>query len=163
MRHSITFAAFFTLVSIGCATTPTAAPEAARPVVSSQTECAELASLTPAARAQVMTIAGVLEENPRWAIDFSRVGLNVLALGYQTMITFASDPATTREDVILFIPAKKLIRSGLDPSKFDPVPPRGEMESGKWYYSSGETPESRFNDNEIGTPVLMMAVDTEAE
>lgn len=108
-----------------------------------------------------MALARVVESRPRFALDFSSVGMQALSVGHDTMVTFATDPATTKEDIIFFIPAKRLIRSGLDTSKFEPVPAAGAMEPGKWYYSSGRQPEPRFNNNAIGVPVLMMAIDTE--
>lgn len=151
MRIYATLALIFAL-STGCATTPANAPAA---------ECSELASLTPAARAEVLAIARILANKPRFALDFSRVGMHALSVGNDTMVTFATDPSSTKEDIIFYVPAKRLIRAGLDVKKFDTLPAPGTMEPGRWYYTSGEEPEPRFNNNAIGTPVLMMAVDSD--
>lgn len=139
-------------VCAACATVPRSAVE----------PCPELAGLTPAARAEVLAIARIFSMKPRYALDFTSVGMHALSVGHDTMVTFAADPTTTKEDVIFFIPAKRLIRAGLDPKKFETLPPAGAMESGKWYFSSGREPDARFNNNAIGSPVLMMAVDTES-
>lgn len=149
MRHLLLFLMICTL---GCTTTQAPPEPAAYP---------ELAALTPEARAEVLAIARMFAKNPRLAVDFSRVGMHGLSAGFDTMITFAADPARTTEDIIFFMPAKGLIRAGLDTSKFPPVPAPGTMEAGRWYYSSGRDPEPRFNNNAIGTPVLMLAIDSE--
>lgn len=151
MRHVLLF---LLVLALGCttATPPAPAPQSAYP---------ELDALTPAARAEVLAIARLFAKNPRLAVDFSKVGMHGLSAGFDTMVTFAADPAKTTEDIIFFVPARGLIRAGLDTSKFSPVPAVGAMEPGRWYYSSGRDPEPRFNNNAIGTPVLMMAVDSE--
>lgn len=145
--------AFAALFFASCASAPATTPPST---------CPELATLSPAARAEVLAIAKILAAKPRFARDFTRVGMHALAVGHDTMVTFAADPSTTKEDIIFFIPAKGLIRAGLDVRKYDAVPAREQMVSGKWYYSTGREPEPRFNNNAIGTPVLMMAIDSEA-
>lgn len=151
MYRIITLAAAASIL-LSCTTTQPSAPIAS---------CPELAALSPAARAEVLAIANIVARKPRFALDFTDVGTHALSVGYDTMVTFAVDPAATTEDIIFFIPAKGLIRAGLDVKKYEQVPPPGQMVSGKWYYSSGREPEVRFNKNAIGIPVLMMAVDSD--
>ncbi|HXG57890.1 MAG TPA: hypothetical protein VNL91_02615 [Thermoanaerobaculia bacterium] len=118
--------------------------------------------LTPAARAHLRALEQMLAGNPRLAMDFSSVGVQALAPGHDVMVTYAIDPAATKEDIIFYMPARPLVSAGLDPKKLDPVPPKGEMVSGKWYFSSGRVPEPRFNNNEIGSPVVMIAIDIDS-
>lgn len=118
--------------------------------------------LTPAARAHLRALERMFAKNPRLAMDFSSVGVQALAPGHDVMVTYAIDPSATKEDIIFYMPARALVSGGLDPKKLDPVPPKGEMIPGKWYFSSGRVPEPRFNNNETGSPVVMIAIDIDS-
>ena len=54
--------------------------------------------------------------------------------GQGTMVHFATQPENTAEDVVYEFDASGLIAAGLDPSRLQQLPERGQMTPGVWYF-----------------------------
>jgi hypothetical protein len=50
------------------------------------------------------------------------------------MVHFATQPEGTAEDVVYEFDASGLIAAGLDPSRLQQLPERGQMTPGVWYF-----------------------------
>lgn len=96
------------------------------------------------ATAEISAIANHLAHNPNAAIDFREVSgemcfdVNMKNGGHMTH--YAVDPTSTTEDVIDFVNAKQLVKSGMDVSVLPEFPGElGSMEDNTWYYlAAGE-------------------------
>ena len=50
------------------------------------------------------------------------------------MVHFATQPENTAEDIVYEFDASGLIAAGLDPSRLQHLPERGQMTPGVWYF-----------------------------
>jgi hypothetical protein len=98
-------------------------------------EYADVLALQGTARAEILAIAKILRANPKIAIDQTAAsGEYCFNSGQGTMVHFATEPERTPEDVVYEFDASGLIASGLDPSRLQPLPARGQMKPGVWYF-----------------------------
>jgi len=78
-----------------------------------------------------------LRASPKIAIDqTSASGEYCFNSGLGTMVHFATQPERTPEDIVYEFDASSLIAAGLDPSRLQPLPERGQMTPGVWYFLS---------------------------
>jgi hypothetical protein len=98
-------------------------------------EYADVLALQGTAKAEILAIARILRANPKIAIDQTAAsGEYCFNSGQGTMVHFATQPERTPEDVVYEIDALGLIAAGLDPSRLQPLPERGQMKPGVWYF-----------------------------
>jgi hypothetical protein len=98
-------------------------------------EYADVLALQGTAKAEILVIAKILHANPKIAVDQTAAsGEYCFNSGLGTMVHFATNPAGTAEDVVYEFDALGLIAAGLDPSRLQPLPERGRMTPGVWYF-----------------------------
>jgi len=113
------------------------------------------------ATAEISVIANHLAHQPNAAIDFRAVSgemcfdVNMKKGGHMTH--YAVDPTSTTEDVIDFVNAKQLVKSGMDLSVLPVFPGElGSMEDNTWYYlAAGEL--DPHHDVKWDFPVMLRA------
>jgi hypothetical protein len=100
-----------------------------------KSEYADVFALDGTAKAEILTIAKILRANPKMAIDQTAAsGEYCFNSGLGTMVHFATEPEATPEDVVYQFDASGLIAAGLDPSRLQQLPERGQMKPGVWYF-----------------------------
>ena len=98
-------------------------------------EYADVLALTGTSKAEILTIARILRAKPEIAIDQTGAsGEYCFNSGLGTMVHFATQPERTSEDVVYEFDASGLIAAGLDPSRLQQLPERGQMTPGMWYF-----------------------------
>ena len=121
-------------------------------------EYADVLALEGTAKQEILAIARILRAKPEMAIDrTAAAGEFCLKSGLGTMVHFASDPATTSEDVVYEFDASELINAGLDPGRLMNLPPLGKMEPGKWYFLPIDTPDPHHK-HTMPTPIIAIAI-----
>jgi hypothetical protein len=96
---------------------------------------ADVLALQGIARAEILAIARILRANPKIAIDQTAAsGEYCFNSGQGTMVHFATQPESTPEDVVYEFDASGLIAAGLEPARLQPLPARGQMKPGVWYF-----------------------------
>jgi hypothetical protein len=81
------------------------------------------------------TIARILRANPKIAVDQTAASSEYcFNCGIGTMVHFATQPESTPEDIVYEFDASGLIAAGLDPSRLQQLPERGQMKPGVWYF-----------------------------
>jgi hypothetical protein len=147
-----------------CATTPAtsqdgSAVQASRDLEELRRDYADVLALEGTARSEILAIARLLRAKPEMAVDRTQAsGEYCLNSGLGTMIHYASDPSTTREDIVYEFDAAGLTAAGLEPRRLPPLPPLGKMEPGRWY----RLPEGRTDPHHQHTmpgTMLVIAVD----
>src|SRR6059058_3890056 len=94
-------------------------------------EYADVIALKGTSNAEILTIARILRAKPEIAIDQTAAsGEYCLNSGLGTMVHFATQPEHTPEDVVYEFDASGLIAAGLDPSRLQQLPGRGQMTPG---------------------------------
>jgi hypothetical protein len=87
------------------------------------------------AKGEILTIARILRAKPGIAVDQTAAsGEYCFNSGQGTMVHFATRREGTAEDVVYEFDASGLIAAGLDPSRLQQLPERGQMKSGVWYF-----------------------------
>jgi len=98
-------------------------------------EYADVIALKGTSNAEILTIARILRAKPEIAIDQTAAnGEYCFNSGLGTMVHFATQPERTSEDVVYEFDASGLIAAGLDPSRLQQLPERGQMTPGMWYF-----------------------------
>jgi hypothetical protein len=122
-------------------------------------EYADVIALQGTARQEILAIARLLRAKPEMAIDQTRAsGEYCFKSGLGTMVHYASDPITTREDIVYEFDAAGLINAGLDPRRLPALPPLGKMEPGQWYHLSERSVDPHHEHTMPGI-TLLIAVD----
>jgi hypothetical protein len=100
-----------------------------------KTEYADVLALQGTAKGEILAIARLLRVNPKIAVDQTAAsGEYCFNSGLGTMVHFATQPESTPEDVVYEFDASGLVAAGLDPSRLQPLPERGRMMPGVWYF-----------------------------
>src|SRR5881398_3271853 len=98
-------------------------------------EYADVLGLTGTAKGEILAIAKILRANPKVAVDQTAAsGEYCFNSGLGTMVHFATQPESTSEDVVYEFDASGLMAAGLNPSRLQPLPERGQMTPGMWYF-----------------------------
>jgi hypothetical protein len=110
-------------------------PVAEEEVAKLKGEYADVLALQGTAKAEMLVIAKILRAKPAVAIDQTAAsGEYCFNSGLGTMVHFATQPEHTPEDVVYEFDASGLISAGLDPSRLQQLPERGQMTPGVWYF-----------------------------
>jgi len=100
-----------------------------------KSDYADVLALQGTSKGEILAIARILRTNPKVAIDQTAAsGEYCFNSGLGTMVHFATQPERTPEDVVYEFDATGLIAAGLDPSRLQQVPERGQMKPGVWYF-----------------------------
>ena len=100
-----------------------------------KSEYADVLALEGTAKGEILAIAKILRAKPRVAVDQTAAsGEYCFNSGQGTMVHFATMPEKTAEDVVYEFDASGLIAAGLDPSRLQQLPERGQMKPGVWYF-----------------------------
>ena len=100
-----------------------------------KSEYADVLALQGTGKGEILAIAKILRAKPRIAVDQTAAsGEYCFNSGQGTMVHFATMPENTAEDVVYEFDAAGLIAAGLDPSRLQQLPERGQMTPGMWYF-----------------------------
>jgi hypothetical protein len=100
-----------------------------------KSDYADVLALEGTAKGEILAIAKILLAKPRIAVDQTAAsGEYCFNSGLGTMVHFATQPEGTAEDVVYEFDASGLIAAGLDPSRLQQLPERGQMTPGVWYF-----------------------------
>jgi hypothetical protein len=126
-----------------------------------KSEYADVFALDGTAKAEILTIAKILRANPKMAIDQTAAsGEYCFNSGLGTMVHFATEPEATPEDVVYQFDASGLIAAGLDPSRLQQLPERGQMKSGVWYFlPKGQ--QDPHHAHAMSNPTIAIAINVE--
>jgi hypothetical protein len=72
-------------------------------------------------------------------------------------VHFATQPERTQEDIVYEFDASGLIVAGLDPSRLQPLPERGQMTPGVWYFLAKGQPDPHHA-HAMANPTIAIAV-----
>ncbi len=98
-------------------------------------EYADVLALQGTSKGEILAIARILRANPAVAIDKTAAsGEYCFNSGLGTMVHFATEPERTKEDVVYEFDASGLIGAGLDTTRLQQLPERGQMTPGVWYF-----------------------------
>src|SRR5947209_19238626 len=96
---------------------------------------ADVLALQGTSKGEILAIARILRAKPEIAIDQTAAsGEYCLNSGLGTMVHFATQPERTPEDIVYEFDASGLIAAGLDTSRLQQLPERGQMTPGVWYF-----------------------------
>jgi len=96
---------------------------------------ADVLAMQGTSKAEILAIARILRAKPAIAIDQTAAsGEYCFNSGMGTMVHFATQPERTPEDIVYEFDASGLIAAGLDPSRLQQLPERGQMTPGEWYF-----------------------------
>ena len=110
-------------------------PPGADELTTLKRDYADVLALQGTAKGEILTIARILRAKPEVAIDQTAAsGEYCFNSGHGTMVHFATQPELTQEDVVYEFDASGLIAAGLDPSRLQQLPERGQMTPGVWYF-----------------------------
>src|SRR6184192_484543 len=100
-----------------------------------KSEYVDVLALEGTSKGEILAIARILRAKPDVAIDQTAAsGEYCFNSGHGTMVHFATQPERTQEDVVYEFDASGLIAAGLDPSRLQQLPERGQMTPGVWYF-----------------------------
>ncbi|HEX5490754.1 MAG TPA: hypothetical protein VFX07_05800 [Candidatus Udaeobacter sp.] len=124
-----------------------------------KSEYADVLALQGTAKGEILTIARILRAKPRIAVDQTTAsGEYCFNSGLGTMVHFATQPEGTAEDVVYEFDASGLMAAGLDPSRLQQVPERGQMKPGVWYFlPTGQ--HDPHHAHAMGNPTIAIAID----
>jgi hypothetical protein len=96
---------------------------------------ADVLALQGTSKGEILAISRILRANPAVAIDKTAAsGEYCFNSGLGTMVHFATEPERTKEDVVYEFDASGLIGAGLDTTRLQQLPERGQMTPGVWYF-----------------------------
>ena len=126
-----------------------------------KSEYADVLALEGTAKGEILAIAKILRAKPRVAVDQTAAsGEYCFNSGQGTMVHFATMPEKTAEDVVYEFDASGLIAAGLDPSRLQHLPERGQMKPGVWYF----LPKGQHDPHHahaMGNPTIAIAINVE--
>jgi len=98
-------------------------------------EYGDVLALQATSKGEILAIARILRTKPDVAIDQTAAsGEYCFNSGRGTMVHFATQPERTPEDVVYEFDPSALIAAGLDTSRMQQLPERGQMTPGIWYF-----------------------------
>ena len=98
-------------------------------------EYGDVLALQGTSKGEILAIARILLAKPDIAIDQTAAsGEYCFNSGHGTMVHFATQPERTPEDVVYEFDVSELIAAGLDTSRMQQLPERGQMTPGVWYF-----------------------------
>ena len=110
-------------------------PRAEDELTTLKRDYADILALQGTSKGEILAIARILRANPKVAIDQTAAsGEYCFNSGLGTMVHFATQPERTPEDVVYEFDASGLIAAGLDTSRLQQLPERGQMTPGVWYF-----------------------------
>jgi hypothetical protein len=110
-------------------------PDSGDALTKMKSDYADVLALQGTAKGEILAIAKILRAKPRIAVDQTAAsGEYCFNSGLGTMVHFATRPEGTAEDVVYEFDASGLIAAGLDPSRLQQLPARGQMTPGVWYF-----------------------------
>jgi hypothetical protein len=123
-----------------------------------KSEYADVLALQGTAKSEILTIAKILRAKPGVAVDQTAAsGEYCFNSGLGTMVHFATQPEGTVEDVVYEFDASGLIAAGLDPSRLQQLPERGQMKPGVWYFlSKGQ--QDPHHAHAMANPTIAIAI-----
>jgi hypothetical protein len=126
-----------------------------------KSEYDDVLALEGTAKGEILAIAKILRAKPRIAVDQTAAsGEYCFNSGLGTMVHFATRPDGTAEDVVYEFDASGLIAAGLDPSRLQQLPERGQMKPGVWYF----LPKGQHDPHHahaMGNPTIAIAINVE--
>jgi hypothetical protein len=133
-------------------------PAAENELTKIKREYADVLALQGTSKGEILTIARILRANPKVAVDQTTPsGEYCFNSGLGTMVHFATQPERTPEDVVYEFDASGLIAAGLDPSRLQKMPGRGQMTPGVWYFlPKGE--QDPHHAHAMSAPTIAIAV-----
>ena len=133
-------------------------PKAEDELTTLKRDYADVLALQGTAKGEILTIARVLRASPKIAIDQTAAsGEYCFNSGHGTMVHFATQPERTQEDVVYEFDASGLIAAGLDPSRLQQLPERGQMTPGVWYFLPKGQPDPHHG-HAMPNPTIAIAV-----
>jgi hypothetical protein len=126
-----------------------------------KSEYADVLALQGTAKGEILTIAKILRAKPRIAVDQTAAsGEYCFNSGMGTMVHFATRPEGTAEDVVYEFDASSLIAAGLDTSRLQQLPERGQMKPGVWYFlPKGQ--QDPHHAHAMSAPTIAIAINVE--
>ena len=122
-------------------------------------EYADVLALQGTSKGEILAIARILRANPEVAIDRSAAsGEYCFNSGLGSMVHFATQPERTKEDVVYEFDASRLIAAGLDPSRLQQLPERGQMTPGAWYFLP-QGQQDPHHGHAMRVPTIAIALD----
>lgn len=123
-----------------------------------QSEYSDVLALQGTAKAELLAIARILRAKPEMAIDRTKAaGEYCFKSSESSMVHYASQPASTAEDVVYEFGASQLLAAGLDPLRVPRLPVLGKMEPGKWYFLPSGVIDPHHQ-HDFATPTIALAV-----
>ena len=119
---------------------------------------ADVLALEGTSKSEILAIARILRAKPEIAIDQTVAsGEYCFNSGLGTMVHFATQPEHTPEDIVYEFDASGLIAAGLDPSRLQQLPERGQMTPGVWYFlPKGQ--QDPHHGHAMASPTIAIAV-----
>jgi hypothetical protein len=126
-----------------------------------KSEYADVLALQGTAKGEMLAIARILHAKPGIAVDQTAAsGEYCFNSGLGTMVHFATRPEGTAEDVVYEFDASGLIGAGLDPSRLQQLPERGQMKPGVWYFLPKGQHDPHHADA-MSAPTIAIAINIE--
>jgi len=136
-------------------------PDSGDELTKMKSEYADVLALEGTAKGEILAIARILRTKPRIAVDQTAAsGEYCFNSGLGTMVHFATQPEGTAEDIVYEFDASGLIAAGLDPSRLQQLPERGQMKPGVWYF----LPKGQHDPHHahaMGNPTIAIAINVE--
>ena len=136
-------------------------PDSGDELTKMKSEYADVLALQGTAKGEILAIARILRAKPKIAVDQTTAsGEYCFNSGQGTMVHFATQPKGTAEDVVYEFDASGLIAAGLDPSRLQQLPERGQMKPGVWYF----LPKGQHDPHHahaMGNPTIAIAINVE--
>jgi len=118
----------------------------------------DVLTLQGTSKGEILAIARILRAKPDIAIDqTSASGEYCFNSGHGTMVHFATQPERTPEDVVYEFDASGLIAAGLDTSRMQQLPERGQMTPGLWYFLPKGQPDPHHG-HAMANPTIAIAI-----
>ncbi len=131
-------------------------PVAADELTKLKREYADVLALDGTSKGEILAIARILRAKPGIAID-QTAGEYCFNSGQGTMVHFATQLERTPEDIVYEFDASGLIAAGLDPSRLQQLPERGQMTPGTWYFLPKGQPDPHHG-HAMANPTIAIAV-----
>jgi hypothetical protein len=135
-----------------------AQPVAENELTKIKREYGDVLALQGTSKGEILAIARILRAKPDIAIDQTAAsGEYCFNSGHGTMVHFATQPERTPEDVVYEFDASGLIAAGLDTSRMQQLPERGQMTPGLWYFLPKGQPDPHHG-RAMANPTIAIAI-----